>query len=231
MTLTVLSWLWSQPDRDIEYTAEHVNIWAASISRHLTLPHRFACVTDTPEGIDPRVEIIAPLHEFEDIKIPGWGAQYPHCLRRLSLFRPDAAEIFGPRFVSMDIDVVISGSLDPLFDRDDEFVIYQSFPHPFRLYSGGMFLMTAGARPQVYEQFSLEGIVVARKRYIGSDQAWISAVLGPGEATWGMADGVRWWPQEPDADTRIMFFHGRPKPDELLDESAWVAEHYRIGGE
>lgn len=229
--LTVLCWLWRQPDRGVEYTAAHVNIWADMVSRHLSLPHQLACVTDMPAGIDPRVEIIPPPRDFEDIRIPSWGIGKPQCLRRLAMFRPDAAEIFGPRFVSMDIDVVIGDSLDPLFDVPDDFKIYAGSPHAKRGYAGGMWLMNAGARPQVFQRFTPELAAEAGRRFIGCDQAWISYVLGPGEATWGPDDGVIWWgpPAVKCSGCRIMFFHGFPKPPELVaaGHDAWIAEHYR----
>ncbi len=204
-------------------------IWRDMVSRHLTIPHTFACVTDTPEGIDPSIEIIPLPHEFDDVVVPGWGPNKPQCLRRLAMFRPDAAEIFGQRFVSMDLDVVIGANIDSLFDTDADFKIYQSYPHPRRLYGGAMVLMTAGARPRVYSRFLPKRMAMASRRYIGSDQAWISYVLGPREETWTMADGVRWWPQKPDADARILFFHGPPKPEELVadDVNAWISRHYR----
>lgn len=229
IVLTVLSWLWAQPSFSTQYTAAHVNIWADMVRRHLSLPHRIACVTDTPKGIDPRIAIIPPPRDFEEVRIPTWGKDKPQCLRRLALFRPDAAEIFGERFVSMDLDCVIAGCLDPLFDVSDDFKIYEGSPHPKRPYAGAMVLMTAGARPQVYKRFTPERAAEAGRRFLGSDQAWINAMLGPGEATWGREDGVYWWPLRLDERCRIMFPHGRPKPWDVVanDSSRWVVEHYR----
>jgi hypothetical protein len=188
-----------------------------------------AVVTDTTEGIDPSIEIIPPPRDFEDVRVSTWGDDKPQCLRRLALFRPDAAKIFGPRFVSMDLDCVIGGSLDPLFDVADDFKIYAGSPNARRHYAGGMMLMTAGARPQVYKRFTPERATEAGRQYLGSDQAWISYVLPPGEATWGRADGVYWESLRPDSNCRIMFTHGRPKPWEMVAEgkSSWVVEHYR----
>jgi hypothetical protein len=41
------------------------------------------------------------------------------------MFRSDAADIFGDRFVSMDLDCVVGRSLDPLFDRPDDLVLFK----------------------------------------------------------------------------------------------------------
>ena len=228
-----MNWLWAQPGGRTTYTAQHVNIFAGMVRRHLTLPHRIACVTDTPEGIDRDIEIIPPPHEFEDVRIPTWGMLRPQCFRRLSMFRRDAAKIFGKRFVCMDLDCVISGNLDPLFDVKTDFKMFAGTARN-RLYNGSMMLIEAGARPQVYEQFTPAGAVEAGKKYLGSDQAWISHVLGPGEATWGPMDGVHWY-KSPDvghrSQRRIMFFVGKVKPWELVveNEDPWVIEHYRAG--
>src|SRR4051812_18068532 len=100
---TVLAWLWLQPDSLVDYSAQHVYIFADMVHRNLSIPHRVACVTDTPEGVDPSITIIPPPREFEDVRIPTWGEHKPQCLRRLSMFRRDAAEIFGQRFVCMDL--------------------------------------------------------------------------------------------------------------------------------
>jgi len=226
--LTVLTWLWHQPGGRTLYTAHHVNIWADMVRRHLTIPHRLACVTSTPSGIDPSIDIISPPGDFEDVVLPTWSGGFPQCLRRVALFRPDAAEIFGERFVSMDLDCVIGASLDPLFDTDIDFKMYRGTTGK-RPYNGSMLLMTAGARPHVYETFTPERAVAAGQQYVGSDQAWISYVLGPGEATWSADDGVAWWGSYVGLDpVRIMFFPGNPKPWRLAEHGYdWIAEHYR----
>ncbi len=227
--LTVMTWLWSQPGGRATYTAAQVNIWADMVRRNLTLPHRIACVTDMPEGIDHDIAIIEPPRDFEDVQIPTWTGGRPQCLRRVAMFSPDAGKLFGDRFVSMDMDCVIAGSLDPLFSRAEDIVLYES-PGPApdgRPYNGSMLMMTAGARPQVYQDFTPEGAVEAGRRYAGSDLAWISYVLGKGEAVWNEEDGVVWWGRRGHADARLMFFPGFPKPWNLIGGHAWVSDHYR----
>ncbi len=224
--LTVMTHLWHQPNGRATYTADQVNIWADMVSRHLSVPHRLACVTDHPEGIIDRVEIITPPHDFDDVRIPTWGEHMPQCLRRISMFRPDAAEIYGERFVNMDLDCVISGALDPLFDRDEDFVMYRGTTAS-RPYNGSMVMMTAGARSEVFERFTPEGAIVAGQRFLGSDQAWISHVLGEGEATWGPEHGVQWWGSRYNqGDPIVTFFPGNPKPWQVLDH-ALVRDNYR----
>ncbi len=224
--LTVLCWLWTQDGGRTSYGAEHVNIWAAMVTRHLSIPHRLACVTAHPEGIRPDVRIIPPPGDFEDVELPTWAGPLPQCLRRIALFRPDAAEIFGDRFVSMDIDCVVADSLDPLFDRPEDIVLYRgtNFNRP---YNGSMLMMTAGARPRVYTECTPERLVEAGRRYLGSDQAWFSHALGSGESTWGSEHGVAWFGSQYNRGKRLMFFPGKPKPWDLVGWDGWVTEHYR----
>lgn len=225
--LTILTWWWSQPGGRTTYTKDHVLVWRDMIRRNLSMPHRLACVTDLVDEIEG-VEIIAPPGDFTDVRIGTWADHMPQCLRRIALFRPDAAEIFGRRFVSMDLDCVVSGPLDPLFERPDDFVMYRGVTTE-RPYNGSMVMMTAGARPQVYERFTPEGAADAGRRYLGSDQAWISHVLGVGEATWSVQDGVHAWGSRWNAgDPRITFFLTKDKSwDFVAQGERFVEEHYR----
>lgn len=224
--LTVLTWLWSQPGKGTRYAAEHVNVWAAMVRRHLTLDHEIACVTDTPEGIDTGIRIIPPPGDFVDVRLPTWSGNKPQCLRRLSMFRRDAVDLFGAeRIVCMDLDAVICDSLDPLFDITDDFKIAHGTSSG-RQYNGSLIALRLGSRPQVFESFTREKAVLAGIRHLGSDQAWIAAAI-PGEKTWKPADGVCFWlPQRPVPPARVVFFAGSNGKPWTLDDSL-VAEHYR----
>lgn len=228
--LKVMTWLWQQPGCRTTYTPEHVRTWRAMVRRHLSLPHRLAVITDIKADYGPDVEIVTPPRDFDDIRIPTWGSDKPQCHRRLALFRPDAAMVFGAdRFVSMDMDCVIADCLDPLFDRPEEFVMYKG-TSSVRPYNGSMLMMRAGARPQVHACLTPERAIAAGRKYVGSDQSWISYILGRGEATWGPGDGVLWYGSRFNATApcrRVMFFPGRSKPWQLVDEDAFVGDHYR----
>lgn len=225
----VLTWLWTQPGGRTGYGAPHVNIWADMVRRNLTIDHELACVTDMPEGIDPRVRIIAPPNEFLDITLPTWKAARPQCLRRLTMFRRDAADIFGAeRIVCMDLDLIVSGSLDPVLDIDEDFRIFRGTASG-RIYNGSMMSIRAGSRPQVYETFTPAGAISAGKRYVGSDQAWISQCI-PGEPTWGPEHGVHWWGDRLNrvTDGRMLFFPGTVKPWNLVAAGdRFARQHYR----
>jgi hypothetical protein len=196
------------------------------IARNLTVPHRLAVVTNEDIRIDG-LEVIRPPSDFEDVRIPSWPEHRPQCLRRLSMFRPDAGEIFGDEILCTDLDAVVGASLDPLVLRAGDFRIAVGTAKD-RPYNGSLLYLAAGSRPKVYASFTAKRAVEAGRRFVGSDQAWIAHCLGPNEATWGEADGVVYHGvgRKSDAPKRIMFFPGTLKPWERTNDP-WVGQHYR----
>jgi hypothetical protein len=225
--LIVMTWLWRQEGGRVEFTAAHVNIWAAMVRRHCTLDIEIACVTAMPDGIDPSIRIIEPPGFYDDLKTSRWRGGRPSCYRRLAMFRRDAADLFGgERFVSMDLDCVIGGSIDRILDRREDFVICGPSQVGARwIYNGSMMMMTAGARPGVYDEFTPEAAELASRRFVGSDQAWIAHALGQGEATWTADHGVVRW--NGDHHGPLMFFPGHIKPWNCIAHP-FVGEHYHL---
>lgn len=230
--LTVLTWLWSQPQGRTKFTPEHVAIWADMVSRNLAMPHRLACVT-TETDLPPNVERIDPPGEFEDVQ-PKWGPTRPNCFRRLAMFKRDAAKTFGKRFACMDLDCVVGGPLDPLFDRPEDLVLFKGTSEE-RPYNGSMMLITAGCRPQLYEDFDQAGADASGTNFVGSDQAWLAHKLGWGEATWDERDGVYWYQHRRWSNRlkpRLLFFPGKLKPWTLAGVGIYpfITNNYRIAG-
>lgn len=224
--LTVLSWWWKQPEGRTSYTELHVAVWADMVRRNLSIPHRMAVVTDEPLSL-PGVDIIRPPRDFDRVRIPTWPESRPQCLRRLTMFRPDAGEIFGEEILCLDLDCVVGASLDSMLERAGDFRMAVGTA-PGRPYNGSALYLAAGARPQVYERFTPQGAAEAGKRFVGSDQAWIAHCLGPDEATWGEDDGLVYHglSRRPDTVPRIMFYPGAEKPWARTSDP-WVTRHYR----
>lgn len=229
MALQVITWLWNQPNGRVRFSAHHVNIWAAMIRRHCSLDIDLACVTDLRDGIDPSIRIIEPPRFYQDLKTSRWQGPRPSCYRRISMFSADAADWFGAdRFVSMDLDVVIGGNIDHLWDRDDDFIICGPSAKGRRfLYNGSMMMIRVGSRRVVFDSFTPEKADEASRRFVGSDQAWIAYALGNGEKTWTEDDGVVRY--SGDRSGPMMFFPGNVKPWQRLD-LPFVAENYRDEG-
>lgn len=234
--LAVVTFKWSKPGYRSVFTAHHVNVVRHMVDRHYPDPHRVICVTDDPTGIEPGIECVPLWNDHAEVKNPTWP-NGPHCYRRLKTFSREFAAIAGPRFVCIDLDVVITADLRPLWNRSEDFVIFAS-RELHNWYNGSMFLMTTGCRAQVWDEFDPERSprLAQLAGYRGSDQAWINYCLGQGEARWTWDDGVYPYPAyiwrkkrgHLPADARVVIFWGKPDPwDELaLRQSPWIAQHY-----
>jgi hypothetical protein len=206
------------------------------VARHYRKPHRVICVTDDPKGIDSAITIVPLWKDLAEIQNPHGGHQ-PSCYRRLKAFSAQAADWFGPRFVSVDLDCVITANMAPLWDRTEDFIIWGSQTDKRAWYNGSMWMMTAGARKQVWDTFNprFSPGQARRAGHFGSDQGWIGHCLGKKEATWGQTDGVYSFRVHlnngsipPPSHTRIVFFHGRYDPwHPHCQEIPWIAENYR----
>lgn len=186
--MKIITWLWEQPNGRAKYEPSHVAIWADMIRRNLTLPHKLAVVTDIKADFGD-VEVIAPPGDFEEVTIPTWREGRPQCFRRLSMFRPDAAEIFGAdRLVQLDLDVVITSSIDSLFTGNEDFRICRGTART-RSFNGSMFMLRAGSRPKVFTEFTPQRAIEAGRKHVGSDQSWMAHCLA-GEPTWGPEHGI-----------------------------------------
>jgi glutathione synthase/RimK-type ligase-like ATP-grasp enzyme len=232
--LLLFCWLWRQDPPMHGYDGSKVNLWAEQMDRHIAISHQLACVTDYPEGIDPSIRIIPMQHDFDDVRVGAWPERQkcPQCYRRLTIWAPDAEKRFGAkRFVSMDMDMLAFSNLDSLFDHDHDVMILKGTA-THRPYNGGMVQMNAGARPQVFTKFTADGAALSRTKFVGSDQAWISHVLGRGEKTWGTQQGVyykRLMPADmwkPPHNMRLLFFPGSPKPWDIQHSVPFIKATY-----
>lgn len=211
------------PSQCIEYTDAHVKIHRAMVKRYLKIPHRYICITDSPvDGVEC---------------LPLWD-KYRHlngCFNRLYVFSKDMKDFIAPRFVTLDLDCVITGDITPLFDRKCDFVINSYKPVNGSIdqhYNGAMVLMNAGARSQVWEKFGPESLEIIRKNNeqkisIGTDQAWIRHILGKGEKIFTEEDGVyevRQFKKNLPQNARLVFFAG--KRDPTTTNYPWVKNDY-----
>ena len=235
--LSVVCWRWKpRPGYRSTFPPSTVNTLRAMVARHYPHPHRFICVTDDATGMDPEIEIVHDFADFAQLPSPN-GVQHPSCYRRLRLFHPHAAQWFGERFVSLDLDMVITGDLAPIWNRPEDFVMCGD-TNPRTFYNGSMLLLRAGARSKVWTTFDpRHSPRLARSSgQFGSDQGWISHCLGGGEAKWTTADGVYSFrnhilktpARNLPKGAKVVIFHGAVDPWNAQAQALpWVREHYR----
>lgn len=244
--LDVVCWKWKpKPGYRSKFDAASVNTLRAMVARHLRLPHRFSCITDDAEGIDGDVRVIPLWDDFANVPNPS-SPSNPSCYRRLRMFSPEARDIIGERIVSVDLDVVITSDLTPLFDRPEDFVIWGGQTvqpggrgRVYSWYNGSLMMLRAGTRTKVWTTFDPERSprTANAAGCRGSDQGWISYCLGNKEAVWGTGEGVYSFrnhvvPRKGilPSNARIVAFHGRHDPwqREVQQSFPWVAQHYRM---
>lgn len=226
--LQIVLWKWANPNKlhiIFDFSPDAVNALARQLAQHLSIPHDVVCITDNPSGIDSAIRVL-PLWEDH--------AELGGCWRRLRAFSPDMAQVIGPRFAWIDLDSVIVGSMDEVLGRSEDLVLYRSNSVANTPYNGSMLLMDAGARAQVWDRFDplTSPALVKQAGLTGTDQAWISYVLGPHEAVWDANDGVMHFkrdcvPDLPD-HARIVFFPGPQKMHlpNARSHAPWIEERF-----
>lgn len=241
--VTIVTFLWNDPNAKhkgtYEFTAKHVNRLAKALRKNLTVPHRFVCITDMPRGIDTENVYVFPM----------WGAyrDLGRCFTRLRLWGNDIKELLGPRIAMIDLDVVILGNVDHIFSRKEPFVGYRDSKNP-ECYSGAFYMMDAGSKSNVFTTFNrLYNMTHPEHRFklfrsvynqlsplVGSDQSWISEVLGPGLPRIGQQDGVYdFWtieelPKLP-SNTRIVMMNGMRRDasmKEFQEKYPWIESYW-----
>lgn len=232
---------WRAPTRyRSSFGPETVNTLLSGLGRHYHKPFRLTCITDDAKGISSEVRVLPLWDHLSTLPSPH-GAAYPSCYRRLPLFAETfrgerIADLIGPYFACLDLDMLFCDDVTPLFEQDADFKIWGDTNRQTP-YNGSLWKLRAGARRQVWDQFDpLESPRRSlRLGYIGSDQGWISACLGPNEAKWSQRDGVysfrmhiqRFGCRLPP-NARIVIFHGAIDPwSPLAQKLQWVRQHYR----
>src|SRR5262245_1226962 len=146
--LAVVTWLWGD-----KYSLDYVHKLVTSVRRHLKQPHRFLVMTERERDVKlpPDVERHA-IKSPELTKIKG-------CFARLHIFDLgwQKNRQLDERILNIDLDAVITGPLDPLVDRPEDFVIARGFnaanPCPF---NGSIWMTRAGTNGDIWSDFSIE---------------------------------------------------------------------------
>lgn len=231
--LTIATFLWRKSEQgfqlpsmrgDFEYGPEYVLRLQSMLRRHAG-EHRFVCITDQ------QIDGVECLPLWDDL------ADLGGCYRRLKLFDPAMRDLLGPRFMAIDLDVVITADIRPLMERPEPIVLNAHRPSskndPDQHYNGGLILMDAGCRPEVWRDFdpveSPRLIESMKQVCVGTDQAWIRLRLSKGEARFTEADGVYECRQIENglpADARVVLFSG-PRDPSTRQDRAWVRQNWQ----
>jgi hypothetical protein len=203
--LTVCAVYWEDKaraaTRQVQLTPEDVRIWDRMVGRNLTVSHRRICVTHRPDLIDFMETM--PLDMAKHV--PGT------CLVKLQAHKPGGVAKEGDRVLLMDIDCVVTGSLDPLVQRDEPAVWWKN-PN-FEVggkrgfVQGSMQFFTVGATSFLWEDFDERavagrvngakvGTVPLNRRFGGAEQCWISERLNKAYPEAGWEWDIPHWTEE-----------------------------------
>jgi hypothetical protein len=225
VALNFVTWLWGT-----KYSLDYVRKLYAGLERHTRQPLRFLLMTEREHDLPQYIE----QHVIDDIaltKIPG-------CFARLRMFDPAWQYARGfhrdERIVCIDLDVIITGAMEPLFDHDDDLVILQGAnsanPNP---YNCSIFMFKPFTNHQLWSDFSLSAAQTIQMHEFPDDQGWI----------WAKARNVGTWPVGPESgiyafqkpkwppgtelptDARLVVFPGRRDPAHYR-QLKWVRQHW-----
>ena len=222
------------------YGAEYVNVLHHACRENIEGDFRFVCLTDDASGLDDGIEAF-PIPDMglapEDYGPGAWP--------KLAVFKRTLYDLHG-RALFIDLDMVILGDLTPFFEVEGDFVVLDSAPWRGRKAPEVMtciFAFDIGGLPQIADRIRTDrdGAVAQYQ----NEQDFVAGTL----------DDIRYWPQDwivsfkrhlrrplildrflaprqaPEG-TRVIAFHGRPRPIALIrDEGGnWdTAPHHGRG--
>jgi len=197
--------------------ADYVNILADMVARNISdkTAYKFICFTDTPQAIDIEVDI-RPLPVDG---LTGWW-------NKLSLFK-DGLFPEGDRILYLDLDTVITSGLDEIIKYDGEFAILRDFLRQEGCQSSVM-IWKAGNNIEIWEQW----VAAGKPQTEYGDQIWIEKIVHPDYLQDLYPDYFVSYKlsaiKEPPKNSKMVIFHGQPRPDEIID--GWVPKVWKIGG-
>jgi hypothetical protein len=181
------------------YTAEYVERLATGVATHATKPYRFVCFTDSTEKL--ACETI-PLTD----DLPGWWS-------KLEMFKS-----YMGRMVYFDLDTMIVGNIDPLLDYDGPMLMLRGWYHDN--WASGVMAWNSPLGFICPTDDERKAILLRPK---AGDQEFIARKLI--NAKWqidkaqdilpGITSYKKYCKDGVPEGTRVVCFHGRPRPHEI----------------
>ncbi len=218
------------------YPTAYVNLLFRAVKDHMDHPFRFVCLTDEAEGLDPEIEPF-PIPEFglkpERFRAGLWP--------KLSIFKPDLYSLKG-RCLFIDLDSMIVGSLEPLFQLNGELIMIgggRNWKHPKKNLKpeamSGVFAFDFGSQYQIFETFCANrekayahsaNDTVFIEKYGRNITFWPSDFIVSFKHHLCQPFGKAFFlePNPPQPSTKIVAFHGDPRPIDVVRSKGplWV---------
>ena len=221
-----------------KYSSQYVNTLYSMVKRNLTIPFTFACLTDNRQGID---KDILCLDLPKDLT--GWWCKPYMYSNELPL---------NGTILYMDLDVVISGNLNKLFDYEPgKWCVIRDFTRAmqpnWQKYNSSVIRFKRGQLDHVWRDFYKDPNKVIKGHFGDQDWLW-TATNKANPATLWPDEWIRSWKWEvrkdrhlqggvkgnrkfrtvedvvPDPQCSICVFHGDPNPHNC--EDPWVRNNW-----
>lgn len=159
-----------------KYGIDYVVKLRNMVSRHLTLPYEFVCLTDDPTPIDGVRSIVQPSSKYHQ----GWW-------HKVHMFGPSLG--LKGRILYFDLDVIIHNNINKLVENyQNEFLGIRDFNRKFhpswKILNSSALSWVAGTQDEIWNRFLTERTSALRMH---GDQDWI----------WHVArDKITFWPDE-----------------------------------
>lgn len=212
-----------------KYSSSYVNKLYNMVNRHCTQPFGFACITEDASHIDPRIKVI-PLPNVSGIQ--GWWYKPWVLSNELPL---EGTIIF------LDLDIVIIDNIDGLWSYNpDKFCIIRDFNRStikdWNKFNSSIFKFEKGSYHSVWQNLINDLNIVRR---LHGDQDWLYSQIRNNFKFWPdeWIQSYKWEVRSRndvvkiglkrqfkdvanpkiDPRTKILVFHGDPKPEEVKD--------------
>ncbi|RTK92238.1 MAG: hypothetical protein EKK61_05550 [Rickettsiales bacterium] len=226
-----------------KYTATDVNILHSMVKRHLTIPHRFICLTDDISNINSEIDCF----DLPQIDVPIEKDVSPW--RKLGMFSDKIGDLSG-KALFLDLDIVIMDNIDCFFTYSDKFTIIENWTQKGQgIGNSSVYCFTIGAHSDVIDYyknnieevtnaFSNEQIYLSKK--IKDIEFWPDSWCKSFKRHCLPPYIIRYFqaPYQPQ-DVKIVVFHGNPKPEDAITggffgniwkyvkPTKWIAENWR----
>lgn len=212
-----------------KYNADYVNKLYRMTTRHCTIPHGFACITEDPSDLDPNIQVIS----LPKAKVSGWWY-------KPWVFSNDFP--LNGTLLFLDLDIVIIKNINNLWDHyPGKFCIIKDFNRinlpDWSKMNSSVFRLEKGSHPYVWNNLARDW---GQTRKMHGDQDWIYSQIKENFHFWPVEwiQSYKWEVRSKNEITRtndnrrvfkekanpiikpetsILVFHGDPKPSEVED--------------
>ena len=219
------------------YGHEYVNRLYSGVRRNLSVPVRFFCMTEVREGLHPDIEVLELPDEpwLDKMNAVLAKLNYYFEMRKVSLFKPGLIpDLEGP-LLGFDLDVAITGSLDPLLEfAPGKVIMRHDWNRAWRGLDGGhgsVFRFDPRLHGWLYETLAADP-TGETERVGGEEQLYTSSVAQRNGSfayippDWIASFKYDCWRNPPanfflqpilPENARVVCFHGRPNNHEAVE--------------